>query len=121
MACGTPCVVTDVGDSALIVENTGKVVAPNDPHALAEAWRSLIEAGPTERRRLGTAARARIREHFALPAIVQSYQKIYSQLDGPHAAKSGFRRTFTISSLNFLGKSPTGSRLCKSLPIAPVC
>ncbi len=80
MACGTPCVVTDVGDSALIVEDTGKVVAPNDPHALAEAWRNLIEAGPAERRRLGMAARARIREHFALPAIVQSYQNIYSQL-----------------------------------------
>jgi len=80
MACGTPCVVTDVGDSALIVGDTGKVVAPNDPRALVEAWRNLIEAGPAERRRLGIAARARIREHFALPAIVQSYQKIYSQL-----------------------------------------
>src|SRR5258707_6230745 len=76
MACGTPCVVTDVGDSALIVEDTGKVVAPNDPHALAEAWRNLIEAGTAERRRLGMAARGRIREHLALPAIVQSYQKI---------------------------------------------
>src|SRR6202007_1928684 len=51
MACGTPCVVTDVGDSALIVENTGSVVPPEDPHALAEAWRSLIEAGPAVRRR----------------------------------------------------------------------
>jgi glycosyltransferase involved in cell wall biosynthesis len=80
MACGTPCVVTDVGDSALIVENTGKVVAPEDPRALAEAWRSLIDAGPAVRRRLGIAARSRVERHFALPAIVQSYQSIYAQL-----------------------------------------
>jgi len=80
MACGTPCVVTDVGDSALIVENTGKVVAPEDPHALAEAWRSLIEAGPAVRRRLGIAARSRVERHFALSEIVQSYQSIYVQL-----------------------------------------
>lgn len=80
MACGTPCVVTDVGDSALIVENTGSVVPPEDPHALAEAWRGLIDAGPAVRRRLGIAARDRVQRHFALPAIVESYQKIYAQV-----------------------------------------
>jgi len=80
MACGTPCVVTDVGDSALIVENTGSVVAPEDPHALAEAWRALIDAGPAVRRRLGIAARDRVERHFALPAVVESYQKIYAQV-----------------------------------------
>ena len=80
MACGTPCVVTDVGDSALIVENTGSVVPPEDPHALAEAWRSLIDAGPAVRRRLGIAARERVERHFALPAIVERYQKIYAQV-----------------------------------------
>src|SRR5205807_5126692 len=80
MACGTPCVVTDVGDSALIVADTGRVVAPNDPDALAEAWRSLVDAGHAERRRLGIAARARIRQHFSLPSIVQSYQDVYAQL-----------------------------------------
>jgi glycosyltransferase involved in cell wall biosynthesis len=79
MACGTPCVVTDVGDSALIVENTGSVVAPEDPHALAEAWRALIDAGPAVRRRLGIAARDRVQRHFALPVVIESYQKIYAQ------------------------------------------
>ena len=80
MACGTPCVVTDVGDSALIVENTGSVVPPEDPHALAEAWRALIDAGPAVRRRLGMAARDRVQRHFGLPAIVESYQQIYAQV-----------------------------------------
>jgi glycosyltransferase involved in cell wall biosynthesis len=80
MACETPCVVTDVGDSALIVGDTGTVVAPGDPHALAEGWRKLIEAGPAVRRRLGMAARRRVQHHFALPETVERYQAIYARL-----------------------------------------
>lgn len=80
MACGTPCVVTDVGDSALIVGETGTVVPPGDSAALAEAWRKLIEAGPEVRRRLGIAARRRVEQHFALPLIVERYQSIYEEV-----------------------------------------
>src|SRR5260370_9888049 len=80
MACRTQCVVTDVGDSELIVGETGTVVEPGDPHALAEGWRNLTEAGPAVRRRLGMAARLRVQKHFALPAIVERYQTIYAKL-----------------------------------------
>jgi glycosyltransferase involved in cell wall biosynthesis len=80
MACGTPCVVTDVGDSALIVGETGTVVPPGDPHALAEAWRKLIVAGPAVRHRLGLAARRRVQQNFALPVVVERYQAIYAKL-----------------------------------------
>jgi glycosyltransferase involved in cell wall biosynthesis len=80
MACGTPCVVTDVGDSALIVGDTGHVVPPGNPQALAQAWGKLIEAGPKMRRCLGMAARRRIQQHFALPSIVERYQAVYSEL-----------------------------------------
>jgi glycosyltransferase involved in cell wall biosynthesis len=80
MACGTPCVVTDVGDSALIVGKTGTVVAPGNPDALAAAWRKLIEAGPGARHRLGMAARTRVQQHFTLRAVVERYQSIYTQL-----------------------------------------
>ncbi len=72
--------VTDVGDSALIVGETGRVVAPGDPDALAEEWRKLVAAGPGVRRSLGMAARRRVQQHFALPAIVERYQTIYAQL-----------------------------------------
>ena len=80
MACAVPCVVTDVGDCALIVGETGRVVASRDPDRLAEAWRELIEAGPAVRRHMGTTARRRVQRHFALPAIAQRYEAIYAQL-----------------------------------------
>jgi glycosyltransferase involved in cell wall biosynthesis len=80
MACGVPCVVTDVGDSALLVGDTGKVVPPRDLRALAAAWGGLIEMGREGRNRLGRAARQRIEEHFSLSAIVARYEAIYEEL-----------------------------------------
>ena len=80
MACGSPCVVTDVGDSRLIVGETGVVVAPGDPGGLADGWRKLLEAGPEVRRHLGMAARRRVQQHFALSTIVERYQATYSRL-----------------------------------------
>lgn len=82
MACGVPCVVTNVGDSALIVDTTGRVVTPRNPDALAEAWGELIEARPGVRRRLGIAARRRVQLHFALSSVVRRYELIYAQLAG---------------------------------------
>ena len=43
MACGVPCVVTNVGDSAWLVGQTGEVVPPKSPAALGEAMERLLE------------------------------------------------------------------------------
>lgn len=80
MACGVPCVVTDVGDSALIVGDTGRVVPPKDPEALADAWHELLTMTPGERVRLGLAARRRIEEHFSLPEAAAQYEQLYKEL-----------------------------------------
>jgi glycosyltransferase involved in cell wall biosynthesis len=77
MTCGVPCVVTDIGDSAQIVSNTGLSVPPRDRQALAQALRDLIEAGPARRQQLGAAARRRVESEFSLPAIVRRYEDLY--------------------------------------------
>lgn len=71
MACGVPCVVTDVGDSAHIVGDTGSVVAPGDHSALAAAIQHLIALPPEERRALGEMCRTRIVSEFDMHRLVQ--------------------------------------------------
>ena len=80
MACGVPCVVTDVGDSALLVGDTGLVVPPDHSQALADAWGELLGKGREEIGRLGRAARRRIEENFSLPAITARYEELYREL-----------------------------------------
>jgi glycosyltransferase involved in cell wall biosynthesis len=70
MACGVPCVVTNVGDSALIVGETGVVVPPRDPAALARTCQQLLSPAPRERQALGAGARARIELEFSVSRLV---------------------------------------------------
>jgi glycosyltransferase involved in cell wall biosynthesis len=82
MACGVPCVTTDVGDARLLVGETGIVVPLRDPAALAGAMLDLIDRGPAGRAVLGQAARARIEKEYALPGIIERYQALYEDLCG---------------------------------------
>lgn len=80
MACGVPCVATDVGDAAHIIGTTGHVVPPKAPSALALAWRQLADLSPAERENLGRAARARIESSFGIAAITRRYADLYVEL-----------------------------------------
>jgi len=80
MACGVPCVVTDVGDSARIVGDTGRVVPAREPKALARACLELLELGRDGRRQLGLAARWRIETFYSLQAVAGQYGRLYETL-----------------------------------------
>lgn len=80
MACAVPCVVTDVGDSALLVGDTGVVVPAEDPGALATAWGDILTMAPERRAALGNAARRRVAQHFSLLAIAERYAALYREL-----------------------------------------
>lgn len=80
MACGVPCIATDVGDSAAIIGQTGSIVPPRDPEALASAMIEWMERDPAARALAAAAARQRVAENYALPAIVERYQRLYEGL-----------------------------------------
>ena len=80
MACGVPCVSTDVGDVPWMVGQTGRVVPPRNPEALAEAWEAVLALDLDERRRLGEQARNRVKEQFSLQKMVAAYEKLYEDI-----------------------------------------
>lgn len=80
MACGVPCAVTDVGDSAYIVSDTGRVVRSGDMPGLAGAMEELLALAPDARAALGERARARVAEHFEIAKVVRRYEAFYEEL-----------------------------------------
>lgn len=79
MACGVPPVATDLGDCAWLIGDSGLIVPPNDPQALASALMKLTRLSHTERKELGRKARARIIENFSLQNYVQQHRILYEQ------------------------------------------
>jgi glycosyltransferase involved in cell wall biosynthesis len=69
MACGTPCVATDVGDAALIIGDTGFVTPPGDPTRLAEAILRLARMNREDRISLGREARKRIVANYSTASL----------------------------------------------------
>lgn len=80
MACGLPCVVTDVGDSARIVGETGRVVPADDSFALTEAVESLRSLNSEAFRQLGALARERVEKLYNLEMVTERYWKTYAEI-----------------------------------------
>jgi glycosyltransferase involved in cell wall biosynthesis len=77
MACGIPCVVTEVGDTPMIVGETGIIVPPNDTSAIVNGISAIIEMGDKHRRELGLQARIRITKKFGIAAITKQYETLF--------------------------------------------
>ncbi|MBU6349328.1 MAG: glycosyltransferase, partial [Chloroflexi bacterium] len=80
MACSIPCVVTNVGDSAEIVAESGWVVPIRDPDALVSAWQRVSALDDLQRQQLGHLARQRATELFSLRKMIEAYEAFYLEM-----------------------------------------
>jgi glycosyltransferase involved in cell wall biosynthesis len=81
MAAGKPIVATDVGGNAEAVVDgeTGIIIPPRNPQAIATALQRLLE-NPELRRTMGEKGRQRVREHFSREKLIQNMDRLYTDL-----------------------------------------
>lgn len=77
MACGIPCVGTDVGDVGYLLGDTGLVVRPDDPEGLASGWKNVLS---WSREGAGVRARRRILDEFGHAALAQRTAAVLESL-----------------------------------------
>lgn len=80
MACGVPCVVTAVGDSAALVGDKGIVVRPRDPDALARGIDAMLARVDAEASSFKEGVRKRIESEFRLELLIDRTQAALSAL-----------------------------------------
>lgn len=82
MACGTPCIVTDVGDSSYIVGKTGWIVPPKNSVKLANTIEKAVsEIGKNGWKKRCNQARLRVKKKFAISKMTKSYNNIWSKVN----------------------------------------
>ncbi|WP_077801987.1 glycosyltransferase [Streptomyces sp. JHA26] len=86
MACGVPVLATDVGGHRDSVADgaTGRLVAPQDPDAIAEAACELLADGEL-RRRYGAAGRERVLTHYTWRRVADGAEQVYRLTLADHA------------------------------------
>jgi glycosyltransferase involved in cell wall biosynthesis len=81
---GVPAIGSSIGAQGEIIldRQTGLIVPPSDPHALAAAMTRLLDLGPAGRKAMGAAAMARVREKFTTAALQKATLAVYDRLIG---------------------------------------
>lgn len=80
MACGVPCIATDVGDSRAIIGESGWIVSPRDPHALASILETALSESEGSYLRRSSQARDRVVSHYSIDHMVERYFGLYHRI-----------------------------------------
>jgi glycosyltransferase involved in cell wall biosynthesis len=78
-ASGVPVIGSDSGEIPFVIQSTGMIVAERDEVAWTHGLRDLL-GNPEKRHELADAARARVHEEFAWPAIATRYLEFFEEL-----------------------------------------
>ena len=81
MLCGTPCLTTNVGDAALIVDKTGWIVEPRDSTGMADACVHALnekEKNSEHWKNRKESCRKRIIENFSFEKMINKYKEIWT-------------------------------------------
>jgi glycosyltransferase involved in cell wall biosynthesis len=81
MACGLPTIATEYPGVRAVIDDgeTGLLVKPGDPEAVAAAIRGLIEAGPAGRARMGAAGRQKAERLWSWPRLLDRMEGAYAE------------------------------------------
>ncbi len=107
MACGTPCIVTDVGDSAWLVAESGVTVPPRQPEALATVMRSFMAEDPQHRAARELQARARMEKNFTVPRMVERTAALLIAEAGPQGVEDWSAATASVPAAPDDGGTPS--------------
>ena len=77
MACGIPCVSTNVGDTARIIGDTGWLVSPGDDASMGNAIMEAIRETGEEAAERRNACRSRILDHYQIAQIANNYYTLW--------------------------------------------
>lgn len=102
MASGVACVVTDVGDAAMMVDDASVVAPPQNPQALSTAIDTVVD-------QLGTPAHAervqrgreRVGRLFSLEAMVNNYHKVWGRVAAGQSMTGCRRLLFVVNNPSF--------------------
>ena len=79
MAVGVPCVSTDVGDAAMLLDNDEFIVERRNPEALAAAVTRLLSMCEDRRHQIGRAGSERIRAKFSMERTAEAFSQLYAR------------------------------------------
>ncbi len=80
MACGVPCVTTDIEGPVSLLGGNGWVVPINDSRAMCQAWQEIFRMSEESVKKRLDAARERIRNNFSIKIMAKKYQHLFIKL-----------------------------------------
>lgn len=81
MACGTPCIATNIGDSGIIIDDYGWLVEARSPKSLAEAIKTalIVKQDISKWKNMKISAQKQVIDNFSLEKMIDKYNSVWRE------------------------------------------